>query len=98
MAYEFVVLAGLCGALISNTAHRTMNSWVGLFSIASVLFIYGSGGSYMHTSMMYDAELQEVFAAVRVGHANNSVDGLMRRQPAAFLNIPTRTYKNPRGI
>jgi hypothetical protein len=43
MAYEFVVLAGLCGALISNTAHRTMNSWVGLFSIASILFIYGSG-------------------------------------------------------
>jgi hypothetical protein len=41
----------------------------------------------MHTLMIHDAQLDRVFAALRVGHANNSLDTLILRQSAAFMNI-----------
>jgi hypothetical protein len=43
VAYEFLLLAGLAFSIMTNNAHRTMNSWVGLFAVASVLYIYGTG-------------------------------------------------------
>jgi hypothetical protein len=42
VAYEFLLLAGLAFCIMTNSAHRTMNSWVGLFAVASVMYIYGT--------------------------------------------------------
>lgn len=43
IAFEFIILAGITAATALNRVPKTKLSWMGMFTVASVLYIYGTG-------------------------------------------------------